>query len=169
VKHASLALAIHGTIAACSKRLRHAFRSQLVGTGWKRWCEGITPLAEQPNMNVELSGLGTFVRACRDARAWSRTKSARIRCDFWCGYSAAAKHPLIKQLSGPIKSESPKSLIFYALAKNCESTNQRILSRFRTKTKICESVLSQPGARRCWGWVKARNGARTTLTSSGAV
>lgn len=27
--------------------------------------EGMTDLAEQPNMNVKLSGLGTFVHACR--------------------------------------------------------------------------------------------------------
>jgi predicted TIM-barrel fold metal-dependent hydrolase len=34
-------------------------------SGWKRWREGMTALAAQPNMNVELSGLGTFVHACR--------------------------------------------------------------------------------------------------------
>ena len=31
---------------------------------WKRWREGMAALA-QPNMNVKLSGLGTFVHACR--------------------------------------------------------------------------------------------------------
>jgi predicted TIM-barrel fold metal-dependent hydrolase len=33
--------------------------------GWKRWREGMNALAQQPNMNVKLSGLGTFVHACR--------------------------------------------------------------------------------------------------------
>jgi predicted TIM-barrel fold metal-dependent hydrolase len=33
--------------------------------GWTRWREGMMALAEQPNMNVKLSGLGTFVHACR--------------------------------------------------------------------------------------------------------
>ena len=33
--------------------------------GWKRWREGMSALAEQPNVNVKLSGLGTFVHACR--------------------------------------------------------------------------------------------------------
>jgi predicted TIM-barrel fold metal-dependent hydrolase len=33
--------------------------------GWKRWREGMAALAEQPNVNVKLSGLGTFVHACR--------------------------------------------------------------------------------------------------------
>jgi hypothetical protein len=33
--------------------------------GWKRWREGMTSLAAQPNVNVKLSGLGTFVHACR--------------------------------------------------------------------------------------------------------
>ena len=33
--------------------------------GWKRWRDGMTALAEQPNVNVKLSGLGTFVHACR--------------------------------------------------------------------------------------------------------
>ncbi len=34
-------------------------------TGRKRWREGMTALAGQPNVNVKLSGLGTFVHACR--------------------------------------------------------------------------------------------------------
>jgi predicted TIM-barrel fold metal-dependent hydrolase len=33
--------------------------------GWKRWREGMNSLALQPNVNVKLSGLGTFVHACR--------------------------------------------------------------------------------------------------------
>jgi predicted TIM-barrel fold metal-dependent hydrolase len=33
--------------------------------GWMRWREGMKALADQPNMNVKLSGLGTFVHACR--------------------------------------------------------------------------------------------------------
>ncbi len=33
--------------------------------GWTRWREGMMALADQPNMNVKLSGLGTFVHACR--------------------------------------------------------------------------------------------------------
>jgi predicted TIM-barrel fold metal-dependent hydrolase len=34
-------------------------------TGWGRWREGMAALAAQPNVNVKLSGLGTFVHACR--------------------------------------------------------------------------------------------------------
>lgn len=33
--------------------------------GWKRWREGMNSLALQPNVNAKLSGLGTFVHACR--------------------------------------------------------------------------------------------------------
>ncbi len=33
--------------------------------GWKRWRDGMNALALQPNVNVKLSGLGTFVHACR--------------------------------------------------------------------------------------------------------
>ncbi|WP_407654320.1 amidohydrolase family protein [Bradyrhizobium prioriisuperbiae] len=33
--------------------------------GWTRWREGMQALAAAPNMNVKLSGLGTFVHACR--------------------------------------------------------------------------------------------------------
>ena len=33
--------------------------------GWKLWREGMQRLAAEPNMNVKLSGLGTFVHACR--------------------------------------------------------------------------------------------------------
>jgi predicted TIM-barrel fold metal-dependent hydrolase len=33
--------------------------------GWTRWRAGMTALAAQPNVNVKLSGLGTFVHACR--------------------------------------------------------------------------------------------------------
>jgi hypothetical protein len=43
-------------------------------------------------------------------------------------------------MSGPIKSESPNSLICRGLPKNRESKNQRILSRFPQKTKIRESI-----------------------------
>jgi predicted TIM-barrel fold metal-dependent hydrolase len=33
--------------------------------GWQHWREGMMALAECPNVNVKLSGLGTFVHACR--------------------------------------------------------------------------------------------------------
>ena len=33
--------------------------------GWQLWREGMTALAQCPNVNVKLSGLGTFVHACR--------------------------------------------------------------------------------------------------------
>jgi hypothetical protein len=51
------------------------------------------------------------------------------------------KSQVRKVVSGPIKSESPKPLIFSELPKIRESKNQRVLSRFQTKTKICESIL----------------------------
>ena len=34
--------------------------------GWQRWREGMQQLAECQNVNVKLSGLGTFVHVCRD-------------------------------------------------------------------------------------------------------
>jgi predicted TIM-barrel fold metal-dependent hydrolase len=34
--------------------------------GWQLWREGMTALAGCPNVAVKLSGLGTFVHACRD-------------------------------------------------------------------------------------------------------
>ena len=34
--------------------------------GWQLWREGMMALAQCPNVNVKLSGLGTFVHACRD-------------------------------------------------------------------------------------------------------
>jgi predicted TIM-barrel fold metal-dependent hydrolase len=34
-------------------------------SGWQLWREGMTALAQCPNVNVKLSGLGTFVHACR--------------------------------------------------------------------------------------------------------
>jgi predicted TIM-barrel fold metal-dependent hydrolase len=33
--------------------------------GWNRWREGMSSLSLQPNVHVKLSGLGTFVHACR--------------------------------------------------------------------------------------------------------
>ena len=33
--------------------------------GWQLWREGMSALAQCPNVNVKLSGLGTFVHACR--------------------------------------------------------------------------------------------------------
>ena len=33
--------------------------------GWRLWREGMMALAQCPNVNVKLSGLGTFVHACR--------------------------------------------------------------------------------------------------------
>jgi hypothetical protein len=43
-------------------------------------------------------------------------------------------------LSGPIKCESPKSLIHRLAPRICESQNQRILSRFSIKANIRESI-----------------------------
>jgi predicted TIM-barrel fold metal-dependent hydrolase len=34
--------------------------------GWQRWRDGMMALAQCPNVNAKLSGLGTFVHACRD-------------------------------------------------------------------------------------------------------
>jgi predicted TIM-barrel fold metal-dependent hydrolase len=34
-------------------------------SGWQLWREGMTALAACPNVNVKLSGLGTFAHACR--------------------------------------------------------------------------------------------------------
>jgi predicted TIM-barrel fold metal-dependent hydrolase len=34
--------------------------------GWQLWRDGMAALAECPNVNVKLSGLGTFVHACRE-------------------------------------------------------------------------------------------------------
>jgi predicted TIM-barrel fold metal-dependent hydrolase len=34
--------------------------------GWQLWREGMMALAQYPNVNVKLSGLGTFVHSCRD-------------------------------------------------------------------------------------------------------
>jgi predicted TIM-barrel fold metal-dependent hydrolase len=34
--------------------------------GWQLWREGMMALAQCPNVNVKLSGLGTFVHACRE-------------------------------------------------------------------------------------------------------
>jgi predicted TIM-barrel fold metal-dependent hydrolase len=46
--------------------LEHAgMHEDLSDDGWKRWRAGMIALAEQPNVNVKLSGLGTFVHACR--------------------------------------------------------------------------------------------------------
>ena len=46
--------------------LEHAgMLEDMSGTGWKLWRDGMQALAAEPNMNVKLSGLGTFVHACR--------------------------------------------------------------------------------------------------------
>ncbi|MDN5005699.1 amidohydrolase family protein [Bradyrhizobium sp. GCM10027634] len=46
--------------------LEHAgMPEDLSEDGWKKWRAGMSALAEQPNVNVKLSGLGTFVRGCR--------------------------------------------------------------------------------------------------------
>jgi predicted TIM-barrel fold metal-dependent hydrolase len=46
--------------------LEHAgMPEDLSEDGWKRWRAGMFALAAQPNVNVKLSGLGTFVHACR--------------------------------------------------------------------------------------------------------
>jgi predicted TIM-barrel fold metal-dependent hydrolase len=34
--------------------------------GWRLWRDGMAALAQCPNVNVKLSGLGTFVHACRE-------------------------------------------------------------------------------------------------------
>ena len=47
--------------------LEHAgMLEDMSNTGWRLWREGMKTLAAQPNMHVKLSGLGTFVHACRD-------------------------------------------------------------------------------------------------------
>lgn len=46
--------------------LEHAgMPEDLSETGWRLWREGMHALAQEPNVNVKLSGLGTFVHACR--------------------------------------------------------------------------------------------------------
>src|SRR6185437_5982565 len=46
--------------------LEHAgMLEDMAEEGWTRWRDGMSALAQQPNMNVKLSGLGTFVHACR--------------------------------------------------------------------------------------------------------
>jgi predicted TIM-barrel fold metal-dependent hydrolase len=46
--------------------LEHAgMLEDLSEAGWQSWREGMQALAAEPNMNVKLSGLGTFVHACR--------------------------------------------------------------------------------------------------------
>lgn len=46
--------------------LEHAgMHEDLSEAGWKLWRDGMQALAAEPNMNVKLSGLGTFVHACR--------------------------------------------------------------------------------------------------------
>jgi hypothetical protein len=65
---------------------------------------------------------------------WQRADEA----PFGCG---DPKTGIRKLLSGPIKSESAKLLIFRLAPKNRESENQRIVSRFKPETKNRESVL----------------------------
>lgn len=46
--------------------LEHAgMLEDLSEEGWASWRKGMNALASQPNVNVKLSGLGTFVHACR--------------------------------------------------------------------------------------------------------
>src|ERR1700722_16573143 len=46
--------------------LEHAgMLEDMSARGWQLWREGMTALAECPNVNVKLSGLGTFIHACR--------------------------------------------------------------------------------------------------------
>jgi predicted TIM-barrel fold metal-dependent hydrolase len=63
MKHgAALAHAFPDTVLV----LEHAgMLEDMSETGWKSWREGMRALAAEPNMNVKLSGLGTFVHACR--------------------------------------------------------------------------------------------------------
>jgi predicted TIM-barrel fold metal-dependent hydrolase len=59
---ADLAHAFPGTTFV----LEHAgMLEDLSEEGWASWREGMKALASQPNVNVKLSGLGTFVHACR--------------------------------------------------------------------------------------------------------
>jgi predicted TIM-barrel fold metal-dependent hydrolase len=47
--------------------LEHAgMLEDMSSRGWQHWREGMAALAECPNVNVKLSGLGTFVHACRE-------------------------------------------------------------------------------------------------------
>src|SRR5260370_30598437 len=46
--------------------LEHAgMLEDMTPRGWQLWREGMMALAECPNVNVKLSGLGIFVHACR--------------------------------------------------------------------------------------------------------
>jgi predicted TIM-barrel fold metal-dependent hydrolase len=46
--------------------LEHAgMPEDMSSQGWQLWREGMMALAQCPNVNVKLSGLGTFVHACR--------------------------------------------------------------------------------------------------------
>jgi predicted TIM-barrel fold metal-dependent hydrolase len=46
--------------------LEHAgMHEDMSEAGWKLWRNGMKGLAAEPNMHVKLSGLGTFVHACR--------------------------------------------------------------------------------------------------------
>jgi predicted TIM-barrel fold metal-dependent hydrolase len=47
--------------------LEHAgMLEDLSSAGWQLWRDGMAALAQCRNVNVKLSGLGTFVHACRD-------------------------------------------------------------------------------------------------------
>ena len=59
---AALARAFSDTVFV----LEHAgMMEDMSEAGWQRWREGMAALGAQPNVNVKLSGLGTFVHACR--------------------------------------------------------------------------------------------------------
>ena len=59
---AALARALPDTVFV----LEHAgMLDDMSESGWTLWREGMTALAALPNVNVKLSGLGTFVHACR--------------------------------------------------------------------------------------------------------
>ena len=60
---AELARSFPGTIFV----LEHAgMLEDMSPRGCQLWREGMAALAQCPNVNVKLSGLGTFVHACRD-------------------------------------------------------------------------------------------------------
>lgn len=60
---ASLARSFPDTIFV----LEHAgMLEDMSPAGWQFWRDGMASLAECPNVNVKLSGLGTFVHACRE-------------------------------------------------------------------------------------------------------
>jgi predicted TIM-barrel fold metal-dependent hydrolase len=67
--------------------------------GWQLWREGMMALAQCPNVNVKLSGLGTFVHACR-------LSGRRSRCSAPIAVCTAVTFR--SKNSGPITGRSTK-------------------------------------------------------------